>query len=217
MRPTRDGTAIADVAMLRNLPSLPGTAQELDRIREALNAGPSTVHIQANATETAVKSADLRHVRILAFATHGLMAGDLVDLSEPGLVLTPPAKPSTMDDGILTASEITSLNLDTDLVILSACNSASANKAGEAPLSGLARAFFYAGARSLLVSHWPVYDDVAPRITTTLLKARRDNPKLSGAEALQHAIIDIRNDPDDSSLAFPSVWAPFVLVGDGAR
>jgi len=202
------------VASVADLVSLPGTADELRRMASALNAPASAVHLEEADTKTAVQSMDLSRARILAFATHGLLPGELRGVDEPGLVFTPPTTPSPDDDGFLSTSDITQLKLDADLVILSACNSGSGDGENTPPLSGLARSFFYAGARVLLVSHWPVYDDVAPRITVEVIAARRANPQLSLAEALQTAIRTIREDKDDPSLAFPSAWAPFVLVGD---
>ena len=77
-------------------------------------------------------------------------------LPEPALVLMPPKVGTKADDGLLLASEIAQLKLNADWVVLSACNTA----AGEGPdgegLSGLAKAFFYAGTRALLVSHWRI-------------------------------------------------------------
>jgi len=83
---------------------------------------------------------------VLTFATHGLLAGDLKGLSEPALVLTPPKEGTELDDGLLTASEVAQLKLDADWVILSACNTAAPDGTpGAEGLSGLAKAFFYAG------------------------------------------------------------------------
>jgi CHAT domain-containing protein len=91
------------------------------------------------------------------FATHGLMSGDLGGLAEPALVLTPPPEASPDNDGLLTASKIATLKLNASWVVLSACNTAAGDGTPDAGgLSGLAKAFFYAGARSLLVSHWSV-------------------------------------------------------------
>ena len=100
---------------------------------------------------------DLSDYRILAFATHGLVSGEMKGLAEPALVFTPPESGTEADDGLLTASEIATLELDADWVILSACNTAAADGTpGAEGLSGMAKAFFYAGARALLVSHWSV-------------------------------------------------------------
>ena len=96
---------------------------------------------------------------MLHFATHGLLphetASIAAGLAEAALLLTPPDAASDEDDGLLTASEVTLLKLNADWVIMSACNTGGGDKSGEA-LSGLARAFFYAGARALLASHWYV-------------------------------------------------------------
>ena len=114
------------------------------------------------ATEKNAKTQDLSDCRVLAFATHGLVAGDLKGVAEPALVLTPPAAGTEDDDGLLTASEVATLKLNADLVVLSACNTASADGTpGADALSGLAKAFFYAGSRALLVSHWPVASDAS--------------------------------------------------------
>ena len=175
----------------------------------------------SRATEANFKAADHRSISILALATHGIIAGELKGAIEPGLVFTPPESSSLEDDGLLTASEITGLTIDANWVILSACNTASGDGSQGAPgLSGLARSFFFAGARNLLASHWPVRDDVASIMTVNLVKLRQENPKLSRAEALQRAMQAIRNDPqaddDIDSWAHPSAWAPFTLIGDGA-
>jgi CHAT domain-containing protein len=137
-------------------------------------------------------------------------------------VFTPPPQASDADDGYLTASEVTELKLDADWVILSACNTAAGDGSEGAPgLSGLARAFLYAGARNLLVSHWPVRDDVAARLTVDAIRRRQADPRLSRAEALQQAMRAIRDDPAHDGAAgetwaHPNAWAPFSLIGDGA-
>lgn len=219
---SRTGSGIANVAEIASLARLPGTASELENMRVALGAPSSAVHVQSQATEHAIRSADLSKVRILALATHGMMAGELAGAAEPGLVFTPPAIASDQDDGFLTASEVSEMRLDADLVVLSACNTAAGDGSEGAPgLSGLARAFFYAGARNLFVSHWPVRDDVAARITVDAIRRQKSDPVLSRAEALQQAMRAIRNDathdlPDDS-WSHPNAWAAFSLIGDGAH
>jgi hypothetical protein len=147
----------ADIGALRELPPLPDTATELKTIAKVLGAPPDAVYLREAATETRLKSMPLSDYRIIEFATHGLVAGDLSGLAEPALVLTPPDVPTDTDDGLLTASEIAALKLNADWVVLSACNTAAGGGEGAEALSGLARAFFYAGARALLVSHWAVY------------------------------------------------------------
>lgn len=213
---------LADVDALKALARLPGTATELISMRAALGADPTSLHLGSAATERAVRRTDLSSVAIISFATHGLLAGELDGLSEPGLVFTPPREATADDDGLLTASEIAGLQLNADWVILSACNTAAGDGSAGAPgLSGLAQAFFFAGARTLLASHWPVRDDVAALLTVRTIEIQRDNPHVSRAEAFQRAMREIRNDAShDSSIdtwAHPNAWAPFTLIGDGAR
>jgi CHAT domain-containing protein len=211
-------SAIADVRSVRELDALPDTADELRRIARSLGADPTaSTHLREAASEKRVKSMDLTRYRVLAFATHGLMAGEFADYGEPALVLTPPDAGDATDDGLLGASEVAQLKLDADWVILSACNTAAPDGApGAEGLSGLARAFFYAGSRALLVSHWPVLSDASVRLTTGAIERLAQTPEIGRAEALRHAMLALL---DDATLppeyAHPAIWAPFSLVGEG--
>lgn len=198
-----DGDAIAALA------PLPQAEHELRLMQTALRLKPSLL-IGPAATETAVKAEDLKGVRVLAFATHGLVGGALDKGSEPGLVMTPPAKPDASDDGLLTASEIADLDIDADWVVLSACDTAAGENPSAPALSGLARAFLYAGARSLLVSHWAVRDDVAARLTVET--ASRTAKGEDRPQALRKAMLRLIDDRTVTDGADPSVWAPFILV-----
>ncbi len=148
---------VANIAEIKRLLPLPETADEICAVAESLGALPSELHLGEQASETEIKamSADgrLAEFRVLHFATHGALSGEIDGNGEPGLVLTPPATATPTDDGYLSASEVATLKLDADWVILSACNTAAGATDSAEALSGLARAFFYAGARSLLVSH----------------------------------------------------------------
>lgn len=212
---------LASVSALRSLPRLPGTARELRNMRTALGAPEDSVRLESEATETAVRGADLSDIDILAFATHGLTSRESGQLAEAGLVMTPPASASAQDDGYLAASEVTTLQLDAGWIILSACNTATGEGAGAQGLSSLARAFFYAGAQSLLASHWPVNDEVAAKITVRTIQLEQERPELTRAEAFQQAMLEIRNDTSHDgaplSWAHPAFWAPFTLIGDGTR
>jgi CHAT domain-containing protein len=204
---------VADVRAVKTLPRLPETADELKALARFLGAGEESLFLGKMATESRVKSADLS-ARVLAFATHGLVAGDLKGLAEPALVLTPPSEATEADDGLLTASEVAQLRLDADWVILSACNTASSDGTpGAEGLSGLAKAFFYAGSRSLLVSHWPTETESAKRLTTGAFKALAADPALGRAGALRASMLALMDDPQFSH---PLFWALFVLVGEGA-
>lgn len=213
---------LADPAALRRLARLPGTEKELRAMETLVGPARTRLFLARAATESSLKTADLASASVLFLATHGLVAGEVVDIGEPGLVFTPPAAASPADDGLLTASEVAALRVGAGWVILSACNTAAGDgRAGAPGLSGLARAFFFAGSESLLASHWPVRDDVASVLTVRLFEILRDNPGLSRAEALQRVETEIRNDPRDDpflkSWSHPSAWAPYSLVGDVGR
>src|SRR5262249_2288177 len=152
---------LADVAVLRQQTPLPETADELCDVAKRVGATDADVWLGARATEAGVKRLSsqgrLADYATLHFATHGVVAGEsaaiLKAAGEPALMLAPPAEGSEEDDGLLPASEVTQLRLDANWVVLSACNTAAGGVEGAEALSGLARAFFYAGARALLVSH----------------------------------------------------------------
>ena len=208
----------ANVELVRSvLPPLPETADELNAMARSLGAGKDSLFLRERATETAVKTTDLSDTRVLAFATHALVAGELAGMAEPALVLTPPKKGTEKDDGLLTASEVATLKLDAHLVILSACNTAASDGTPNADaLSGLAKAFFYAGSRALLVSHWPVESDATVRLTTGMLSEMASHPGLGRAEALRRSMLALMADKKTPQFAHPAYWAPFVVVGEGS-
>ena len=205
-----------DVTKVADLSPLPNTARELRALAHTMGAGEASLFLSGEATERAVKETDLSKARVVAFATHGLLADGLPGLDEPALVFTPPAVPSAVDDALLKASEAAQLHLTASLVILSACDTAGSDGTpGAEGLSGLARAFIYAGARAILVSHWPVDDYAASELTTGML-SRMYGPEHSGrAEALRQSALAILDDTSNARFAHPRIWAPFVVVGEG--
>jgi CHAT domain-containing protein len=213
---TRGGGLIADAAELRRMARLPGTAFELEAVRKALGAERSSLIMAERATEPNVRGADLTKANILLFATHGLTAQEALGVGESGLVLTPPpaGEERDGDDGYLSASEVATLRLNAEWVILSACNTAAGDGTGNAGLGELARAFFFAGARNLLASHWPVSDEVAPVLIPRILALQEAGKP--GADAVQQAVREIRSNPATPDWAHPFFWAPFVLIGGGA-
>ena len=214
---TRAG--LADVSLIRAQAPLPETADELCAVAADVKADASSIHLGAQATERSIKrlssSGELAKYRMLHFATHGVLAGQLDGTREPGLILTPPDKATEEDDGYLSASEIASLKLDAALVILSACNTAAGTATSGEALSGLARAFIYAQARALLVSHWAVYSDAAVKLITVALSEMSRDPKVGRAEALRRSMLSLigKGQPHE---AHPAYWAPFVVVGEGS-
>jgi CHAT domain-containing protein len=183
------------------------------------------VFLGARANEETVKTLDLRRYRVVAFASHGLVPGDLEGLTQPALALSAPDVADVEGDGLLTMDKILSLRLDADWGVLSACNTASGQGAGSEAVSGLGRAFFYAGARALLVSNWPVETTSARALTTDLFRRQQQSPGVSRAHALQQTMnwlidqgtfVDTKSGNPVFSYAHPIFWAPFTLIGDGS-
>jgi CHAT domain-containing protein/tetratricopeptide (TPR) repeat protein len=215
----------AVLAEVRSLCPLPDTAFELRCVAKSLGVPESEVRLGEAASESDIKqlsaSGELANYRVVHFATHGLLAGDTELMmrrqGEPALVMTPPTAPKDAeDDGLLTASEVALLKLNADWVILSACNTAAGDKLGAEALSGLARAFFYAGARTLLVSHWPVYSDAALQLLERTFAEMRQDDTIGRSEAFRRAMIALIDDPAQADNPHPAIWAPFSIVGEGS-
>src|SRR4029077_18047026 len=138
---------------------------------------------------------DLSKVKVLAFATHGLVPGELDGLTQPALALTAPAIAGVSGDGLLTMEEILALKLDADWVVLSACNTGAASGAGAEAASGLGRAFFYAGTGALLITNWSVHSQSARELVTDLFRRQAADPKLTRGEALRQAMMALIDGP----------------------
>jgi CHAT domain-containing protein len=208
-------------AELALLPRLPDTSLELEEIGKAIGAGDGDIFLHKQASVKQVMATDLSNRKVVMFATHGLVPGELNGLTQPALALSSPDVTGDKDDGLLTMDKVLTLKLDADWVVLSACNTAAGEGAGSEAVSGLGRAFFFAGAKALLVSNWPV-DSVASRtMMTDLFKNQQKAQGTSKAELLRQAML---NQIDQGGMkeganmkyayAHPLFWAPFVVVGD---
>ena len=218
--PMKTRSGLANVDLIRMQTPLPETADELCAVARDLNADVADIHLGKGASEHEVKvlstSGQLAQYRIVHFATHGALAGELNGTSEPGLLLTPPDTSTEDDDGYLSASEIAGLKLDADWVILSACNTAAGDATGAQALSGLARAFIYAQARTLLVSHWAVDSNATVKLILVRCGKLAVTPMVGRAEALRRSMLALI-DKGAVKEAHPAFWAPFVVVGEGVR
>ena len=220
------GTRSAASADLTKLRRLPETADEIIAIAEAVGADLATdVYLREAATETRLKVLSkvgtLANYNVISFATHALMPGDLDGLRRPALALSLPGE-GEEEDGLLTTDDIIGLKLDADWAVLSACNTGVDGGRGGDAVSGLGRAFFYAGTRALLVSNWPVHSEATKVLMVTLFRYHAEQ-RGSRAAALRHAMVNLidkgvyRDEAGNPAFAYshPLFWAPFTLVGDG--
>jgi CHAT domain-containing protein len=216
--PKTAGVSSAELALL---PRLPDTSIEIEEIAKVVGAQPGDIFLHKQASVKQVTSMDLSDRKVIMFSTHGLVPGELNGLTQPALAMSSPDVTGDQDDGLLTMDKVIALKLDADWVVLSACNTAAGEGAGSEAVSGLGRAFFFAGAKALLVSNWPV-DSVASRtMMTDLFKNQQKAQGTSKAELLRQAML---NQIDQGGMkeganmkyayAHPLFWAPFVVVGD---
>jgi len=185
-----------------------------------MSAGPDDIYLNKQASVKQVMSMDLSNRKVVMFATHGLVPGELNGLFQPALALSSPDVTGDADDGLLTMDKVLTLKLDADWVVLSACNTAAGEGAGSEAVSGLGRAFFFAGAKALLVSSWPV-DSAASRALMTDLFKRQQVKGIGKVEALKESMVYqieqggmTEGKTMKYSYAHPLFWAPFVIVGD---
>jgi CHAT domain-containing protein len=205
-------------SLLESLPKLPGAQVELETVRKITGAPISDQLLGAAFTADTVLHTNLKDVRILHFATHALLSTDLKCQTEPALVTSAPLTAPSAEAALLTASQVTQMDLDADAVILSACNTggAAGGGAGES-LSGLARSFFFAGARSLLVTHWDVNDQVTAYLVALAISKTQSDPGIGLAGGLAAAQRKMLAEAvgDLAGTAHPFYWAPLAVIGDG--
>ena len=219
-------------------PAIPRLAETADEAKEIarVRGGVTQLHVGDDAQERIAKAGDLRSARFVLFATHGFLGGEFVasDLppeegqapragtrtqAQPALALTLVGDLKG-EDGLLTMKEvIEDIELNADLVALSACNTAgeSAQANNGEGFAGLTRAFMYAGAKSLLVSHWSV-DSLSTQalMTSTFRNIKAGMPTLAAVNQAQGQLIAGRYSQGQYhfSRAHPFFWAAFVYVGD---
>jgi CHAT domain-containing protein len=186
---------------------LPGARNELDAVVEAYHLPKSDVVTWEKATEANFRELASNDYRIIALATHAITHLPNGRDPRPAIVFTPGAG-DAHDDGLLHGDEIEDLHLNADLVIMSACQTASGNGLpGAEALSGLAQAFFYAGARKVVATLWSVESISAGHLITGM--ARLAGANRDPAVDLQASMIALKKNP---ARAHPAFWAPFVVV-----
>ena len=197
------------------VPPLPETRGELQALAQALGADPRTdLVLGAQATRQSVLGADLSDRRVVAFATHGLMPGELPGISKPALAMA--ANADDRESPLLELDDVLNLRLNAQWVLLSACNTAAGEQGGAA-MSGLVRGFFFAGARSVLATHWAVETESAAALSVaTFRNQARGNP--SRADSLRQAQLAlIDGQVGAGRWTHPYYWAPYALFGDPVK
>lgn len=204
---------------LPDIPPLPDTRDEIRAIAASLGADPDKDAMYgAEATREMLKATNLMDRRVVAFATHGLIPGDLPGLTQPALTFAYKKNPR---DSLLLLEDILRLRLDADWVVLSACNTGAADGLATEAVSGLGRGFFYAGSRAVLLTHWPVESESAKKLVIQIFDMY--SKKTSRALAVKRSadmLIDSPGyiDPKSKRLlysyAHPMFWAPYTVVGD---
>lgn len=188
---------------------LPDADREVKTLGEIYGAQNSRILTGAAALEETFKT-DASRYPVLHFATHGLL-----DDNNPLYSRLLLASSSDEDDGLLEAREIMKLNLNADLVVLSACQTARGRVGAGEGLIGMSWAFFIAGTSTTVVSQWKVDSASSSRLMIDFhryLQDRRGKITVSKAEALRQAALKLMADP---KYRHPFFWSGFVVVGNG--
>lgn len=188
---------------LRGLGSLPHTRAEARAVRSIFGSRSSRLLVGDAAVESRFKAERLGAYSVIHLATHGWI--DPTSPARSGLLF---GEEAGAEDGLLQFREILRLPLAADLVTLSACHTAAGELVTGEGMVGVTRAFFYAGARSVVASLWSVDDEASAELMRRFYRRLRRGD--SKAEALRRARFELRGDP---RFAHPYYWAPFVLVG----
>jgi CHAT domain-containing protein len=189
-----------------------GVAKAVGAQSAVLNSGPE-------ATKARFMSTALSTFKVIHLATHALAADETaayLAAAEPAIVFGGAERGGKIQDSLLLTSEIATLDLDADWVVLSACNTAAGLRGDSEPLSGLARAFLFAGARRLLVSNWQVASHSAARLVSDTVSAMAARKRIYPAEALQDAMLSLLRDKSKAENSYPWHWASFSIVGVSA-
>lgn len=204
------------LAAFRALAPLPDTREEILTLARTLGAAQDATYLGAAASRVNALSPALGKHTVVAFSTHGLLPGDLPGLDQPALALA--LTKESAEPPLLTLSDVLGLKLDADWVVLSACNTAGAEGEAAEALSGLGRGFFFAGARAILVTHWPVESESARKLVSATFARFAADRQMTRAEALRAAQLELMAGGGSGfSYAHPLFWAPYALIGDGGR
>ncbi len=197
---------------------LPDTEEEVRAIREALHAPETSdpLQLRSKAARSRVlkfnENNALDDFRYLVFATHGIMPGEIEGMTQPALILSDP-DPRTGEAGFLTMADVFGLNLNADLITLTACNTGRGEDVRGEGVMGLTRSFMFAGAPAITVTLWSVESESIKEINVGMFKNLTAN--MSRAHALREIKLRMIRGKEKGAWTHPFYWAPMVLFGDG--
>lgn len=197
---------------------LPETAEEAEIFKKQVGQGE--IYTGFEATEENVWMSDLENAKYVLFSTHGILGkeAELEDITEPALVLTLVNNPDEYD-GLLGMTEAAGLRLNSDVVILSACNSAGESGKGGEGFAGMARSFLIAGSQAVVASHWQVDARATKMLIENYGKFLKTKGRLEALEEAKKVVKDAVVEYNGKkrkikvSYAHPYFWSAFVLLG----
>ena len=199
----------------RRITPLPETFDEVSAIGSALGADATSLIRGRKASRTQVMQQNLADSRVVAFATHGLLPGEVPGMLKAGLAMS--YEGQGLADSVLTIDDIVGLRLDADWVLLSACNTGYASGDAGDSMSALLRGFFASGARTTLATQWAVESQSAKELTVQTFKNLAQDPALGKGQALAATQREMLAGKFGALWRHPYFWAPYFLAGDAGR
>ena len=203
-----------------NFAPLPETEAQARAIANVLNAPQvsEALQLEEQASKQNVfrfnEQQRLDDYRYILFSAHAVLPGDIDHIRQPAIVLSYPEQ-----DGYLTMADVFSLQLNADLVVLSACNTGRGRQIRGEGIMGLTRAFMYAGTPTVGVTLWSVDSQASYEINTRFFQHLKEGKPI--ADALRQAKLNLlaaaEEDEDLEHFRHPFFWAPFVVFGDGGE
>lgn len=195
-----------DMTKISELCPLPETANEIKEINKILFSKNNLIFLGKDSLEKNFHESTLSS-EVITFATHSLLGNDIPELNQSAIILTPKNTNNKLNDGLLTSTEIASKKINSNLVILSACNTGVNENIGT--INSLAHAFFISGVRSLLVSNWSIETESTVYLTTKAIKLYKQKD-MNFSEALRLSMMELLN---KTQYNHPFYWASFNYIG----
>ena len=191
------------------LDALPETEEEVRKISKFFPKTNNKLLLSKKASESIIKEINLEKYSYIVFATHAIPVSETGNIETSGLALTYPKENTNLDNGFLNSQEIMNINLNSELVLLSACETATDDKDIGRAFSGLVNSFFFAGTNSVIASHWKIESNSTVQITTEFFKNLTENEMLT-AESLRKSILKFKK--NNKEFNHPAFWGAFSVT-----